>query len=149
MNAVLPMLVSVCLLGGWVSQSRAVELITPREAQLPAAKDLLRIRGVTRGPRIRLLSPDLSNAQTFSSPFALNVAFDERAGVPIDPTSVKMIYLKAIQIDLTPRLKGAISAQGIELAEAQVPPGEHPVRVRVRDVQGRESNAVLMLTVQP
>jgi hypothetical protein len=57
------------------------------------------------------------------------------------------MYLKSPFVDLTPRLKSAISANGIDFAKADVPPGTHTIRVTVKDTDGRETNTVLTLVV--
>ena len=50
-------------------------------------------------------------------------------------------------MDLLPRVKAGLSAGGIELAGAEVPPGEHQIRVTVQDSEGRQSSTVLQLNV--
>lgn len=45
------------------------------------------------------------------------------------------------------RVKAGLSAGGIELAGAEVPPGEHQIRVTVQDSEGRQSSTVLQLNV--
>ena len=58
-----------------------------------------------------------------------------------------MIYMKSPFVDLTPRLKNAISASGIDFSKADVPPGNHMIRVTVKDSEGRETNSVLNVVV--
>jgi len=124
----------------------AVQLITPKEAQLPAASGALNTRGIARGPGIKVISPDPAAAD-IKSPFDLKVQFESRGGNKIDPAAVKLTYLKATAVDLTPRLKGAITETGIDFSKAEVPPGEHAVKITVKDVDGRETNTVLNLIV--
>jgi hypothetical protein len=124
----------------------AVQLITPKEAQLPAASGALNTRGIARGPGIKVISPDPAAAD-IKSPFDLKVQFESRGGNKIDPAAVKLTYLKATAVDLTPRLKGAITETGIDFSKAEVPPGEHAVKITVKDVEGRETNTVLNLIV--
>lgn len=124
----------------------AAPLITQKEAQLPAPNGELKTRGVTRGPGIKVISPDVTAAE-IKGPFDLKVVFESRGGNKIDASTVKVTYLKATAVDLTPRLKGAITENGIDFAKAEVPPGEHAVRITVKDVDGRESNNVMNLVV--
>jgi hypothetical protein len=124
----------------------ATPLITPKEAQMPAASGELKTRGIARGPGIKVISPDVT-APEIKGPFDLKVVFESRGGNKIDPSAVKVTYLKATAVDLTPRLKGAITETGIDFAKAEVPPGEHAVRITVKDVDGRESNTVMNLVV--
>lgn len=126
--------------------SVAAPLITPKEAQMPAASGELKTRGIARGPGIKVISPDVTGPQ-IKGPFDLKVVFESRGGNKIDASAVKVTYLKATAVDLTPRLKGAITESGIDFAKAEVPPGEHAVKITVKDVDGRESNTVMNLVV--
>ena len=82
-----------------------------------------------------------------SSPLDFKVVFEARGGDKIDPSSVKVIYMKSPFVDLTPRLKNAISATGIDFPKAEVPPGTHTIRITVKDTEGRETNSVQTLVV--
>lgn len=124
----------------------AAPLITPKEAQMPAASGELKTRGIARGPGIKVISPDVT-APEIKGPFDLKVVFESRGGNKIDASAVKVTYMKATSVDLTPRLKGAITENGIDFAKAEVPPGEHAVKITVKDVDGRESNTVMNLVV--
>jgi hypothetical protein len=124
----------------------AAPLITPKEAQMPPASGELKTRGIARGPGIKVISPDVT-ASEIKGPFDLKVVFESRGGNKIDASAVKVTYLKATAVDLTPRLKGAITEGGIDFAKAEVPPGEHAVKITVKDVEGRETNTVMNLVV--
>jgi hypothetical protein len=126
--------------------SVAAPLITLKEAQMPAASGELKTRGIARGPGIKVISPDVTAPQ-IKGPFDLKVVFESRGGNKIDASAVKVTYLKATAVDLTPRLKGAITESGIDFAKAEVPPGEHAVKITVKDVDGHESNTVMNLVV--
>jgi hypothetical protein len=128
------------------TSATAAPLITPKEAQMPAASGELKTRGIARGPGIKVISPDVT-APEIKGPFDLKVVFESRGGNKIDASAVKVTYLKATAVDLTPRLKGAITENGIDFAKAEVPPGEHAVKITVKDVDGRESNTVMNLVV--
>ena len=124
----------------------AAPLVTPQEAKLPAAGGALTTRGIARGPGIKVVSPDVAGPD-IKGPFDLKVKFESRGGKKIDPAAVKVTYLKATDVDLTARLKGAINEDGIDFAKAEVPPGEHSFRISVKDVEGRESSTVMNLVV--
>ena len=123
----------------------AAPLISAKEAALPPASGALATRGISRGPAIKLTSPEADTPVT--APFDFKVAFEPRGDAKSDPSSVKVVYMKSPFVDLTPRLKGAISANGIDFAKADVPPGTHTIRVTVKDSEGRETNSVLNLVV--
>jgi hypothetical protein len=123
----------------------AAPLISTKEAALPPAAGTLATRGISRGPAIKLTSPEADTP--VAAPFDFKVNFEPRGDAKIDPSSVKVVYMKSPFVDLTPRLKNAISANGIDFAKAEVPPGTHTIRVTVKDSEGRETNSVLNLVV--
>ena len=123
----------------------AAPLITAKEAALPPAAGTLATRGISRGPAIKLTSPEADTPVV--APFDFKVSFEPRGDARIDTSSVKVVYMKSPFVDLTPRLKNAISANGIDFAKADVPPGTHTIRVTVKDSEGRETNSVLNLVV--
>ena len=123
----------------------AAPLISAKEAALPPAAGALATRGISRGPAIKLASPEADTPVV--APFDFKVNFEARGDAKIDPSSVKVVYMKSPFVDLTPRLKSAISASGIDFVKAEVPPGTHTIRVTVKDTEGRETNSVLNLVV--
>ena len=123
--------------------AQTVQLITADEAKLPAAAPKPSSRAITRGPGVKLATPDSVSGQ-----FAFKVAFEPRGESKIDTGSVKVEYLKGPGVDLTDRLKPAIKPTGIEVAAAAAPAGEHPIRVTVRDSEGRLGTAEFKLTVK-
>jgi len=123
----------------------AAPLITAKEAALPAASGTLATRGISRGPAVKLNSPEPDIP--VMSPFDFKITFEPRGDAKIDLASVKVIYMKSPFVDLTPRLKSAISANGIDFAKADVPAGTHTIRVSIKDTEGRETNSVLTLVV--
>lgn len=125
--------------------AQAGPLITESEARLPAATTVV-TRGITRGPAVKLVSPDPA-AESVKSPFSLKVAFEPRGGAKIDPASVRLSYLKSPAVDLTDRVKPGLSERGIQLDGAEVPPGEHQIRVTVQDTEGRQGSTVIHLRI--
>ncbi len=126
--------------------AHAFKLIKDDEAKLPAAPGALNTRGITRGPGIRQLSPEPAGGP-LKSPLNLKLSFEPRGGSKIDPASIKVIYLKAAPVDLSDRVKHGVSDRGLELAGAEVPPGDHEIQVTVQDSEGRKSAHVVKLTV--
>ena len=133
------------VLAAFSSIAFSAPLISPKEAELPNAPPTLSTRGISRGPTIKLNSPEVD--APVISPFEFKVSFDARGDSKIDPNSVKAIYMKSPFVDLTPRLKNAISANGIDFSKAEVPPGTHTIRITVKDSEGRETNSVVNLVV--
>jgi hypothetical protein len=126
--------------------AQGIQLVTPDEAKLPNATGQITSRGVTRGPGIKQVSPDPA-AKSVKGPFDLKISFEPRGGSKIDPSSVKLTYMKNPPVDLTDRIKGGIKADGVEVDKASVPPGEHQIRVTVKDDEGRQTSSVVSVTV--
>jgi hypothetical protein len=66
-------LTSVMLLTSWVT---AAPLISAKEAALPAASGALATRGISRGPSVKLVSPEADTP--VSSPLDFKVNFEAR-----------------------------------------------------------------------
>ena len=122
----------------------AAPLITAKEAALPPATKVAS-RGISRGPSVKFVNPIADS--TVNSPFDLKVIFEPRGDSKVDVNSVKVTYLKFPYVDLTSRLKSAISANGINFQNAEVPAGEHSIKLTVQDTDGRETNSVFNLIV--
>ena len=121
-----------------------VVLITPEEAQLPTPKGVHAARAITRGPRIDLAGPDASEAR---SPLRLQLKFRGFGGATINLDSLRVTYLKMPNVDLTSRIKPYAQPTGIEIPDAEAPPGEHLVRVEVHDSEGRRTATTFLLSV--
>lgn len=132
----------LAIMGG----AQAAPLITESEAKLPPAAGAIATRGITRGPGIKVLSPE-PGAAAVKSPFNLKVAFEPRGGAKVDPGSVKVTYLKSPVVDLLDRVKAGLSVAGIDLAGAEAPPGEHQIKVSLQDSEGRQTSSVISFTV--
>ena len=129
------------------SSAMAEVLITEQEAALPVAPSTnLTFRGVTRAPKIKMISP-AQDSGVVKSPVNLKVEFECFGGAKIDPTSVKVTYLKSPMIDLTQRLKTHLGPDGIVVETAEAPPGNHPLKVEVKDTEGRLAIANFTLNI--
>jgi len=127
------------------SLSSAAQLITNEEAKLPAATKFASRGGLTRGPGIKIISPIDSKVK---GAFDMKFQFEPHGGATVDPASVKMTYLKSPLVDITDRIKPYISANGIDMAKAEIPPGEHQFKVQVSDNEGRVGSTVVNLVVE-
>ena len=127
-----------------VASANPVTLITTDEASLPPPKGAVAMsaRGVTRGPKIELASPPAT-----TSPLKLSLKFQSYGGATIDLDSVKVIYLRSSNVELTERVKSFITPGGIDIPEAQLPPGNHVVRVDLKDSDGRVASTSFTLKV--
>jgi hypothetical protein len=127
--------------------AKAAQLITEEEARLPPPKGAVASerRGIMRGPKVEFISP----GDAVSSPLRLQLKFESFGGAKIDPESVKVIFLRTPNVDLTPRVKPFVQADGINMQDAELPPGEYTVRVDIKDSDGRPGTAVFTLKVAP
>ena len=122
-----------------------LQLITPDEAKLPNAAQVT-TRGITRGPGVKQVSPDPA-AKGLKGPVDLKIAFEPRGGAKIDADSVTLTYLKTPDVDLTSRVKSGIKADGIDVSKASLPPGDHQIRVTVKDSEGRQTSQTVSINV--
>ena len=129
-----------CLAGlsAAATQANAFQLITPEEAALPAGPAPgLQLRGSpTRRPNVTITSPPPA-AGALRSPLNLKLQFRAFGGAVVDPNSVVVTYLKTPAIDITQRIMPFISADGINISQAEVPPGKHQFWIEVKDNDGR------------
>jgi len=127
--------------------AQAGALITAEEAALPPMKGAVANsnRGITRGPKI-LLSED---SAAKSSPIHFQVKFQPLGGSTIDLDGLKVVYLKQPNVDLTPRVKPFAQPTGIDMKDADLPPGDHLVRIDLKDSEGRVSTASFLLKIAP
>jgi hypothetical protein len=115
----------------------AFQLVTQEEAALPTgATPALAFRGSpTRRPSVVVVSPPPS-AGLLHSPLDLKLQFRAFGGGVIDPDSVVVTYLKNPAIDITQRIAPFITAQGINVPQAEVPAGSHQFWIELKDKSG-------------
>jgi hypothetical protein len=131
---------SACLAAifGATVPAAAFELITVAEAAYPAGSPpAFEVRGSpARLPSIIVESPP-PGAGAIYSPLELKLDFRAFGGAVINPDSVVITYIKNPNIDITPRVKSFITANGIDIANAEVPPGLHKFWIELKDSDGR------------
>jgi hypothetical protein len=123
-----------------------VILITAEEAQLPAPREIVSSRAITRGPRIEV--SDIDDGK-LHSPLHFKVRFRAFGGSTIDLSTLAVTYLRGPNIDLTQRVKPFVQPAGIDIPDAEVPPGEHAIRVELKDSEGRRATTNFVLAVAP
>jgi len=126
-----------------MNASAQVKLITEAEAQAPNLQ-IPSTRAITRGPGISLKSPH----EVIGKSFVFKILFEPRGGAKIDVSSIKFEYLKQPPIDLTDRFRSGLNGNQLELLQASVPVGTHPIRISVRDSEGREGHTVIQLSAK-
>ena len=83
-------------------QAANLVLITQDEAKLPPPKGAVAVssRGVTRGPKIQLVS----QKSVIRSPAPLQLKFQTFGGAKVDVNAVQATYLRPPNVDLTSRI---------------------------------------------
>lgn len=126
------------------SFAQAQVLVTPQELQASLlAPDVLapKAAAAADAPRIELLRPSLNSANgaTLSSPTAIELRFQATPGSQIRPDTFRVLYGR-LRLDITARLLSVtrISAEGLQVREAQLPAGQHRLLLSVEDNQGRQ-----------
>jgi len=76
-----------------------------------------------------------------------DVTFAPHNGATIDPSKVRVTYLKQPEIDLTQGLKAYITPKGIDAKDITVPPGTHTIRIEVIDSDGRSTGQIMKIQV--
>ena len=122
-------------------------LISADEAKLPPPKGGVAVatRGITRGPKIEIVGV----ADPSRSPMRLQLKFESFGGAKIDTDSLKVTYIKNPAVDLTPRLKPFVQPTGIDMPDAELPAGDHLIRVDVKDSDGRAATTSFTIKIAP
>jgi hypothetical protein len=124
----------------------ALQLISVSEAALPTAQIRGQLRGITRGPTVVIISPSPA-AGFIHAPLDLKIKFETYGDAKIDTNSVLLTYMKIPAIDLTQRITSYIGTTGIDVKDAEVPPGTHTLRLDVTDTAGHSTWVEFTFTV--
>jgi len=104
------------------------------------------LRAITRGPRIEVSNIDDGKLH---SPLHFKLEFRAFGGSTIDLDTLTVTYLRGSNIDLTQRIKPYVRSTGIDIPDAEVPPGEHAIRIELKDSEGRAATTNFLLAVTP
>ena len=127
--------------------SAGTVLISADEATRPPPAGAVAVatRGITRGPKVAFVG----TADPAKSPMRLQLKFESFGGARIDTDSLKVTYIKSPSVDLTPRMKPFVKPDGIDMPDAELPAGDHVIRVDVKDSEGRTATTSFTLKVAP
>jgi hypothetical protein len=70
-------------------------------------------------------------------------------GAKIDLGSIKVTYLKTPNVDLTSRILSFALATGVDIPDAELPVGDHMIRVDLKDSDGRSGSTSFVLEIVP
>ncbi len=136
----------LCLVAGL---AQAEWLILPDEARARDAPVSLRqpMSLSSNGPRITVHKPELLNQ--VRPPVDILVTFaPSDSGAKPDLSTLRVHLLKFINIDITDRLKKFLKGDRLDVTGAEVPVGNHRLRVTVADVTGQESQREFRLVIR-
>lgn len=119
-------------------------LITAQEAGLPAEKIAAPLRGISRAPQIEVEPVDDAH-----SPMHFRIKFRSFGGSKISIGTLQLTYLKTPEVDLVPRVSRFVQSSGIDIPDAEIPPGDHFFRIAISDSDGRNRSSVFELKVAP
>jgi len=135
---------AVSLIGcvGFSFPAHAVTLINSAEAALPDPPPLeLSVRGVeAMSGFVQVLPPKHAVAR---SHFHMLIRFQD----PCNPASVVMTLVKQPSVDLTARIRPYLSAEGIDVPDAEAPPGDYKIRLIYRDAAGLQRVGNVLFSV--
>lgn len=123
-------------------------IITEDEGKLPPPKQMPvpSDRGITRGPKIEL---DADDKAVLRAPVHLKLKFKTFGGSAIDLSALQATYIKEPVVDLTARLKPFTQQTGIDIPDAELPPGEHYIQIGIKDSDGRAVTKIFKLKIAP
>lgn len=121
-------------------------IITEEEGKRPPPKDMPAPsdRGITRGPKIEL---DADDKAALSAPIHLRLKFKTFGSSAIDLSALQATYIREPAVDLTTRLKPFAQPTGIDVPDAQLPPGDHYIQISIKDSDGRTVTKVFKLKI--
>ncbi len=123
-------------------------LITEGEAMLQDAPTLRgAVDETSDGPRITVLSP--RDGQAYTGAVDIEVLFEQVPGGPgVKLESLRVVYVKLWEIDITDRLLPHLQANRLYVERARIPPGQHLIRLSIADESGKRSTRVMRVIVQ-
>jgi len=110
---------------------------------LPAAA----ARKAMAGPIIFVEAPDEN--RPYNGRIDIHIRFEKNpTGEPVDMRSLKVIYLKLFDIDITGRVRPYIKENAIDATRIKFPKGNHKVKIQIKDREQMESSRVIRIKVR-
>ena len=97
------------------------------------------------GPGIKVVEP-LPDAE-YKAPIRLIINFVPREGTTVDVKSFRLEYLKFVSIDITRRVANYVGPGGVKVEKADLPAGDHKLRITIKDTQGGISQQVYSVKI--
>ena len=143
-----------------VGAQDAIWLITEKEAALPnkiknnlqtdwvlMALPLEVNREEVVGPFIHVEAPDEN--KLYKQLIDILIRFEKNPlGEPVDMGSLKVIYQKIFDIDITDRILPYVRENQIDATKIKFPKGEHKVKIYIRDYDKMQSFRIIKVSVK-
>jgi hypothetical protein len=133
------------------AQAAGPLLITETEAGMGPYQGMTMMTRAGGGPIIKVLRPDQVDGgpvPVLSKPVHISLQFEPVSQAKVDMASLKVIYLKLFGIDITDRLKPYVAGEAIDVPEADIPTGDHSIRVDIKDTSGKQSSQTFRFVVK-
>jgi hypothetical protein len=103
--------------------------------------------GIERGPDVIPIYP-APKSGAIQSPFGFRVKFQAHGNTEINLDTLRVVYTRLPDINLTARVKPFTRADGIDMPNAEVPPGAHRIWIFIQDSTGHEGRAEIRFDVE-
>ena len=98
------------------------------------------------GPIIQMEEP--LEGRTFNGPVDFQINFvSHTPGKVVDMESLRVIYLKFINIDITEKIRPYIKENSIVMSKMNLPAGNHRIRIKIKDSHKNESEQTFLIRV--
>jgi hypothetical protein len=126
----------------------SVPLVADEEANLPPATTEQEAFGLrSGGPVISVKSPP--DGQSVKSPFDIDVTFGPGpSGQPVLDETLRVKYVKLFEIDITARLRPHLHDNHLLVKDADIPAGQHRIRLSIADAGGYVTTQLLRVEVR-
>ncbi len=125
-------------------------LITPEEAarvRMPEG-DLRQPVAAVEGPGPLIVVQNPKALQRVHSPVKIQVSFEPgRSGLPPAMETLKVTLIGFFDIDLTDRVREYVEGTRLNVEEADLPTGNHRIRMAIRDTTGNPNERDLIVQV--
>ncbi len=120
------------------TEARAAEKQPARRRALPAVG----------APRIEVRAPRLSGS-ALRNPLRIELGFTSGADAEINPASFRAFY-GSLRIDITERIVKSVrvTTSGLNVDNAEIPPGSHRLFLRIADTKQRATETELRFVIE-
>ncbi len=125
-------------------------LITPDEAARAGfpTGDLKEPAAAVEGPGPLIVVKDPKALKRLRSPIYIFIAFEPgSSGLPPDMKTLNVTLIGFFDIDITDRVREYIKGSNLEIEKADLPAGDHRLRMSIKDVDGNPNERDVVVRV--